>query len=560
MPGSSSSERSELEQEQETLVSPMSSFTPITTASSSDALGIDAPKESKKSRRDSNVRFRDISPLPIKHSQDPALPLYKDRYTSQSGREDWAKSSLQPQPYSELLEERTRLEGRISMLEARLENLDVPRIADFSDKGDGSSERSAGLSLEPQWQTWQEYLETPAKATNILEVLTEKPHTNKKSSLAIAQPETAPEDPNPVKNIERIRFRSVHIINALQQITEQTFPNASCFTIHRPFKILLFYEDAIEDHLTELEHEFSRNAHCILGEQCKAHLDLEKIVSMISEDNISSQERAQRAMRNGADDRSDYDYVAGADLNGRKPLEGQFCTSNAVTGQQLVHSARDDDVECKHEMSEDLLAQGEALSHLRALSKFMKEDMREIFKRHHLLRSPRADEVSFTDIWHLFMAGDLVVTNDESNQMIYRVSILPAGSPFSSRRPVKEMKLRSDGSHQQFESIYGQEAMSVLHIDVFYYNFDGRNFGPVEERLTVVSYDGMKKVTDLPVYPLRFREDSHQYMKKMLGRGKKFRELLTKPHWEYNGLSAAEPQEQVRSQRKSPGATSAYTD
>ena len=44
------------------------------------------------------------------------------------------------------------------------------------------------------------------------------------------------------------------------------------------------------------------------------------------------------------------------------------------------------------------------------------------------------------------------------------------------------MKMLSDGSHQQIESVYTQEALSVIHIDVFYYGFDGRNFGPVERR------------------------------------------------------------------------------
>ena len=60
-----------------------------------------------------------------------------------------------------------------------------------------------------------------------------------------------------------------------------------------------------------------------------------------------------------------------------------------------------------------------------------------------------------------------------------------------------------------------------------------------------MSYDGLKNIIDLPVYPLRFHPDADAYKAKMLERGRKFRQLLEVPHWEYNGLSASEPQEQV---------------
>ncbi len=65
-------------------------------------------------------------------------------------------------------------------------------------------------------------------------------------------------------------------------------------------------------------------------------------------------------------------------------------------------------------------------------------------------------------------------------------------------------------------------------------------------RIAVVSYDGLKNITDLPVYPLRFHADADSFRNTMLERGRKFREMLTVPHWEYNGLSASEPQEQAR--------------
>lgn len=88
--------------------------------------------------------------------------------------------------------------------------------------------------------------------------------------------------------------------------------------------------------------------------------------------------------------------------------------------------------------------------------------------------------------------------------------------------------------------------MSFLNVDVFYFDFDGRNFGPVEERFRIPSYEGEKKVTDLPLFPLRFRKDAATIRSQMLDRGAKFCDLCTIVHREYNGLSAVEPKEQVR--------------
>lgn len=543
MSESSSSEGSGSAPESADPRSVISPITPLTAISTSDVLNIDTSKNARKSRRNSGVRFRDISPPSIEELQTRSMPTSRAGYTSLPGREDSVKSPSQPQPYTDPIEERARLEDRVGILESRLQNLDLPRLYDYSDRGEGSSERS-GLSLEPQWQTWQEYLEptTARRATNIMEVLIEKPHTSRKSTAYANQSETMFEDATPVKNIERIRFRSFHIINALQQITEQTFPNTSCFTIHKPFKILLFYEKGIKDHLSELEENFNNNAQCSLGERCKARVELENLMARPAKSFQAHQNADKR------DSHSEMDKSAVESINftpGEQSLQQQVSPSSITAAQQTGRSKGSSDSECRHEITDDLIAQGEAIAHLCALLKFMKEDMREIFSRHRLLRSSKAEMIAFHDIWHLFMAGDLVVTNDELDQMIYRVSILPAGSPFSSRRPVKEVKMRSEGSHQHLESIYAQESMSVAHLDVFYYNYDGRNFGPVEKRLTIVSYDGMKKVTDLPVYPLRFRADWHNFKARMLERGRKFRDLLTKPHWEYNGLSAAEPQEQV---------------
>ncbi|KAL8714466.1 MAG: hypothetical protein Q9220_001799 [cf. Caloplaca sp. 1 TL-2023] len=127
---------------------------------------------------------------------------------------------------------------------------------------------------------------------------------------------------------------------------------------------------------------------------------------------------------------------------------------------------RKDRDESKHEVSEELLAQVEAIAHLRILTKFMEEDPADIFARHELLRSSEAEKVSFQDMWHLFMAGDLVVAESETSERtleLFQVSVLPAADFFASRRPVKQISTRTEGSQHLIESVYKEEAVSAVH-------------------------------------------------------------------------------------------------
>ncbi|KAL8757382.1 MAG: hypothetical protein Q9199_002259 [Rusavskia elegans] len=471
----------------------------------------------KPHRSSSFVRFQDPG-VPSrngqpKHAQAPKSPtipptsLHYDEATS-----------IPLQSPSHLVE-------RIESLENQLRNFNLSRPSSSWDKGDESSERT-GLSTEIQWMTWQEYLEDASKATNILEVLIEKPHTNSRRKSLVQQPSEGPQrlftkpPASPYKNIERIRIRSFHIINALQVITEQTYMSSSRLIIHRPFKVLLFYYDQILDYLKELEQNFAENTRCPLGERCNGYVDLADVSDILQ---TSCEPKSE-------------------------PL---VPPKNA----SLIDS---DDDRCRHEMSEELLAQAEAITHLRILAKFMQEDMEDIFAKHKVLRSSNAERIAFQDLWHLFMAGDLLIADGElsgnKGLELYQVSILPAADIFSSRRPVKEISTRTEGSHKMVESVYKEEvnsAMSVFTVDVFYFDFDGQRFGPVERRMHLVSYEGEKNILDLPLYPLRFHKDAEQLRAMMLERGNKFRELSAAneyPHREYNGLSVGEPQEQIDSQ------------
>ena len=500
-------------------------------------------------RKDSFVRFNMKNNRMLSEDDilSPSTLTPKAANPQEPGEEGRPDNLLQSN--SELLEERVRY------LESRFLANESIRLPNLTEEGDYSSERSH-LNTEPQWMTWQEYSEPIGRASSIMEVLVEVPHTSSRrkgsgsKSIILERPLR-----DPIDKVKRIRIRSTHIIHALQRISEQTFPSNSCFVIHRPFKVLLFYEKEIELYLAELVENFVQNTDCPLGDQCKGSVNFDKKISVSSD----SYETSHNSLRRRSTDRPETSGtktpLTSSERHDNSSIFSEHQQASIPSNgseaplQQHRNLTESNDETCKHELSDDLLAEKEAIIHLRALLKFMKEDMKAVFERHHLLRSSENSEatlVGFRDLWHLFIAGDLVVTDDPSPSRIYRVSILPACDLFSSKRPVTEIRMQSEGSHKQVESVYKQDSMSYLNVDVFYFDFDGRNFGPVEKRFRMVSFEGEKKITDLPLFPLRFRKDATKIQTQMLDRGSKFCDLCAVVHREYNGLSAVEPKEQVR--------------
>jgi hypothetical protein len=177
----------------------------------------------------------------------------------------------------------------------------------------------------------------------------------------------------------------------------------------------------------------------------------------------------------------------------------------------------------------------------------MKRDMGPILERHRLLRSSEAETVSFDELWHIFMPGDLVVGDDEQNPRLYRVCILPPSDRYADLQTVNEVSVRPNGQAPRIEATQRVASIQCFSLDVFHFDYDGQSYGPIESRLTIVAYQGERKIVDLPYYPVRFRKDASAYKEKMAQRGRRFMRLCTEEtaHREYEGLSVEEPQEHV---------------
>ncbi|KAI8959583.1 hypothetical protein F5Y11DRAFT_359093 [Daldinia sp. FL1419] len=103
----------------------------------------------------------------------------------------------------------------------------------------------------------------------------------------------------------------------------------------------------------------------------------------------------------------------------------------------------------------------------------------------------------FTNIWHIFPPGCLVVSHEWDVDVISRV--------------LRCKKCTIPG-----------EAGRTWKIDVEYIDWDGKDYGYRDHTLRIKHFDGYRRVTDLDVYPISYREDEAEFRATFISKGHKF--------------------------------------
>jgi hypothetical protein len=427
-----------------------------------------------------------------------------------------------------------KMEEHIELLQMKLQEFESARSSHAAEKADEFTP-SPVLSTQPQWMTWQEYLEPISdKPTSILEILIEKPHTNSRRKNSVhphstdfAHAEQTSVPGSVSRKIERIRIRSPHIIEALQRISGHDFPSSSCLIILSPFKIFLQHEDSFREYLAELQHNLSQRTSMSPG-------------PIFMEPTTITRHNIEPAgdLVSGVGRETEHSLARATFSEAAHELHRSDEGTRGTDGIERIPTGDIDGTNYTQKSDYDVAILEETVLHLESLLKFLDLEMRPIIDRHRQLQSCNSDiMIAFDEIEALYNPGDLVVTDNVDDQQIYCVSIQPPCDLLSARR-----HMRSDGEVE----IVSDETVRTLLIDCFYIDFNGKDFGPVEIRFSIRSYEGQWRITELPLYPLRCRKDAEATRSRLLERGSKFRDLSIKgAHREYNGLSLMEPKEQV---------------
>ncbi|TGO20749.1 hypothetical protein BPAE_0268g00030 [Botrytis paeoniae] len=177
------------------------------------------------------------------------------------------------------------------------------------------------------------------------------------------------------------------------------------------------------------------------------------------------------------------------------------------------------------------------VAHLKCLIEFMDHDLKHVFELRQQIKDGTITEIAFTDLWHLFGPGDLIVTYPMSRA--YRVFHTSGGRLRLSKPELFEKKT----------------VCSPFNINCFYMKSDWKTVGPVHETLRISEYTGKKPVSELlveldgklmtervTVFPLKLLSISElkEKISHLIARGKKSRSLKRGDHKYYLGSAGEE--------------------
>ena len=183
----------------------------------------------------------------------------------------------------------------------------------------------------------------------------------------------------------------------------------------------------------------------------------------------------------------------------------------------------------------------DARDQMKLLVNAMNSHLGSLLMVHKAIRERLVSKISFEHLWHLFQPGDVVVTSRQPYQA-FRVIHVNGGRPLLTNADIA----RDDEDAEARQALRRQSQMTPFNIDCVRFDYDGENWGPVQETISILEYEEERLIEKLDVFPIECVEMKEELAKTLLDRGRRFTEYHDFQHKRYEGLSLNEPQEEVR--------------
>ncbi|KAL6825819.1 hypothetical protein J3E69DRAFT_380920 [Trichoderma sp. SZMC 28015] len=176
----------------------------------------------------------------------------------------------------------------------------------------------------------------------------------------------------------------------------------------------------------------------------------------------------------------------------------------------------------------------QAFKELSCLIEFMDSDLKGLKE----LRDATISKASFSDLWHIFYPGCVVITSQEPINA-YRVFYVTGGRSYLSPPEDKEERYYDDLT----KPYRIPDKASDLLVACYQIDFDGKKFGPVSHSFSLQKYDDFRDITSLPIYPLKFAKKSAKIQDILSANGQKFLDICDGEHVQYRGINLHETEE-----------------
>ncbi|KAI2466561.1 hypothetical protein F4781DRAFT_434236 [Annulohypoxylon bovei var. microspora] len=208
------------------------------------------------------------------------------------------------------------------------------------------------------------------------------------------------------------------------------------------------------------------------------------------------------------------------------------------------------------------------ISHLETLHNFIETELGDQLKLRTKIENGTIESMAFEDLWQLFSPGDILYSRDQGFEQLYKAYAVTGGQirlrnrtsneaenvkKLTDARRDRKMRSRrwnpsseSDLDHGVSDSeddwntyprgaAIGVGTWTSLTIDCFSIGMDSTRLGAIDWYKRIQWYTGKRKLTDLPILPLRFLPDKDDVVQRLETRG--LRCVHCYGHKKYDGFA-----------------------
>ncbi|KAK8034124.1 hypothetical protein PG993_009119 [Apiospora rasikravindrae] len=326
-------------------------------------------------------------------------------------------------------------------------------------------------------------------------------------------------DDNEETIIHRVRIQSPAILWLLSKTLEETnsryeWKGQNRTTFYRPFAWFIYVQEKMKDELRKLEDHWSSTPF---------HEDMQK---------ETVEETIVRLQQSVADETAQEPVTVN-----RKP-ELTSDTKDEAQGIKHKSLAR----RTERTLLERALGENyHTLLELRCYTEFVEKRILPPTRRYQDPDKPEAQTIRYQDLWFLFPPGELVVASNSPVPSIGGAFTKTETQIGRCLRREKPDATRAYGWTQPYVNCQTTRkpdpAFDTFDVFVSAIDYNGEEFGPVTRYITIDSFDGLREVTTLPVYPLRFHKERDELRKSFGENGSKFKKAIDSRHMAYLGWS-----------------------
>lgn len=283
--------------------------------------------------------------------------------------------------------------------------------------------------------------------------------------------------------MDRVRINSIIVLAFLAKVTGEADWSSKPYKPHtflRPFKIFLHFRQEMEEQFLQLKAKFDQGTP--------------------SEDSDESSPR----------------------------LPQTDVTEDSITKDLLLHTET---------------GTLKAYEEMKCYVEFVETRLIPKYRMFETIDANKPVKVHHDDLWYLFKPGEIVYEPCDTKANTKDLGIPENLNPHSESSvpslwrvcymltdyvlwELDDLEVDPDGDLlRDLDDNY-----KGTQIIVYYVDFDGKSYSGVSHRFTIEHYSGEKDITALPIYPVRFAEDSQRTVQRLKERGQKFQSVVSLPH------------------------------